>query len=149
MLEAHLNPDIDAASRRPETIDRSMTWLIETLGLKAGDSILDLGCGPGLYASRFAQAGLQVTGVDYSRRFIQCATKYAAENNLEINYRYQNYLELDDEKQYDAAFLTFGDFCPLKPEQHIRLLQNIHLPWTVHLAQPIHCHRSRWKSIHL
>ena len=31
MLAAHLNPDIDAASRRPETIDRSVQWLIETL----------------------------------------------------------------------------------------------------------------------
>ena len=56
MLEAHLNPDIDAASRRPEIIDRSVQWLIEMLELQAGASILDLGCGPGLYASRFARA---------------------------------------------------------------------------------------------
>jgi hypothetical protein len=42
MLKIHLDPDIDAASRHPETIDRSVKWLIETLALKAGDSILDL-----------------------------------------------------------------------------------------------------------
>jgi SAM-dependent methyltransferase len=126
MLAAHLNPEIDAASRRPETIDRSVEWLIETLGLKAGDSILDLGCGPGLYASRFALARMRVTGVDYSRRSIEYASKYAQENKLEIAYRYQNYLELEDENLYDVALLIYGDFCPLNPAQRLKLLQNIH-----------------------
>ena len=126
MLDVHLNPDVDAASRKPETIDRSVKWMIETLGLKAGDAVLDLGCGPGLYASRFASAGFQVTGVDYSSRSIEYATKYARDNNLNITYRYQNYLELDDENQYDAAFLIYGDFCPLNPEQRSTLLTNVH-----------------------
>lgn len=125
MLEVHLNPDIDAASRRPETIDRSVKWLIETLGLKTGASLLDLGCGPGLYASRFAQAGFHVTGVDYSHRSVEYASKYAKENNLEITYRYQNYLELADENRYDAAFLIYGDFCPLNPKQRATLLKNV------------------------
>ena len=125
MLAAHLNPDWDAASRRPETIDRSVKWLIETLDLKPGDSILDLGCGPGLYASRFAQAGLHVTGVDYSRRSIEYASNYANKNQLDITYRYQNYLELSDKDQYEAAFLIYGDFCPLNPQQRATLLQNV------------------------
>jgi SAM-dependent methyltransferase len=125
MLAAHLNPDVDAASRRPEIIDRSVKWLIETLGLKTGDFILDLGCGPGLYASRFARAGLQVTGVDYSRRSLEYARNSAAENGLTIEYRYQNYLELSDEGQYQAAFLIYGDFCPLDPKQRSTLLRNV------------------------
>ena len=125
MLQAHLNPDTEAASRRPETIDRSVKWMMETLGLKPGDAILDLGCGPGLYASRFARAGLQVTGVDYSRRSIDYAASYASEKKLDIHYRYQNYIELDDENQYQAAFLIYGDFCPLNPEQRSTLLRNV------------------------
>jgi SAM-dependent methyltransferase len=125
MLEAHLNPDTDAASRKPESIDRSVKWMIEALGLKTGASLLDLGCGPGLYASRFAQAGFQVTGIDYSCHSIEYATQYANENNLKITYRYENYLELSDANQYDAAFLIYGDFCPLSPQQRKQLLQNI------------------------
>ena len=126
LLEAHLNPDIDAASRNPETIDRSVKWLVENLALKAGDSVLDLGCGPGLYTSRFARAGLQVTGVDYSHRSIEYATKFAAENNLNIAYRYQNYLELNDKNRYDVVLLIYGDFCPLNPEQRTTLLNNVY-----------------------
>ena len=126
MLEAHLNPEVDAASRRPATIDRSVRWLIEVLGLHPGDPILDLGCGPGLYASRFARAGLQVTGVDYSQRSIEYATNHATENRLEIHYRYQNYMDLNDENQFRAAFLIYGDFCPLSPGQRSTLLRNVH-----------------------
>jgi SAM-dependent methyltransferase len=125
MLAAHLNPEWDAASRRPEIIDQAVNWLIQKLDLKPGASLLDLGCGPGLYASRFAQAGFTVTGVDYSHRSIEYAVQSAQENHLNITYRYQNYLELTDENQYDAAFLIYGDFCPLNPQQRGKLLQNI------------------------
>jgi SAM-dependent methyltransferase len=126
MLKVHLDPNTDAASRRPETIDRSVSWMIETLGLNNGDAALDLGCGPGLYASRFARAGLQVTGVDYSLNSLDYARQYARENNLSVQYRHQNYLELDDENLYSAVFLIFGDFCPLDPQQRSMLLRNVH-----------------------
>ena len=126
MLKVHLDPTMEAASRKPETIDRSVKWMIEALVLQAGDAVLDLGCGPGLYASRFSRAGLRVTGVDYSHNSIAYASRYAKEHDLDITYRHQNYLELDDENLYDAAVLIYGDFCPLNPEQRSILLKNIH-----------------------
>jgi SAM-dependent methyltransferase len=125
MLKVHLDPNTDAASRNPETIDRSVRWIIDRLALKSNDAVLDLGCGPGLYASRFARACLQVTGVDYSRSSIDYARRYASENNLHINYRHQNYLELEDTNLYDAVFLIFGDFCPLSPQQRSTLLKHV------------------------
>ena len=125
MLKVHLDPKIEAASRTPETIDRSVQWIIDTIALKADDNVLDLGCGPGLYASRFAHAGLQVTGVDYSHNSIEYARRYAIENSLNIHYRHQNYLELDDDNLYDAALLIYGDFCPLDPLQRSTLLKNV------------------------
>jgi SAM-dependent methyltransferase len=125
MLAFHLDPGIDAASRSPETIDRSVAWIATTLGLQPGDAVLDLGCGPGLYASRLAARGLRVTGVDYSRRSIAYASDYARQHGLDIIYRYQNYLELADENQYDGALLIYGDFCPLSPGQRALLLQNV------------------------
>ena len=125
MLKAHLDPNTDLASRRPETIEHSVEWLIETLNLHPGDAILDLGCGPGLYASRLAHRSLKVIGIDYSRRSIAYAQEYAKLHQLEIEYRYQNYLELGDENRFDVALLIYGDFCPLSPEQRGQLLQNI------------------------
>jgi SAM-dependent methyltransferase len=125
MLAFHLDENIEAASRGPKTIDRAVAWLAATLELQPGDAVIDLGCGPGLYASRLAGRGLRVTGVDYSRRSIAYATDYAREHRLDTTYRYQNYLELADENQYDAALLIYGDFCPLSPGQRALLLQNV------------------------
>jgi len=125
MLATHLNPNTDLASRKQETIGQIVNWLIKHLDLKIGDAVLDMGCGPGLYTSRLAQQGLQVTGVDYSQRSIHYATQSALEQGLEITYRYQNYLTLTDTEQYDLVLLIYGDFCPLSPEQRSQLLQNV------------------------
>jgi SAM-dependent methyltransferase len=125
MLKAHLAPHRDLASRRPETIQRSVDWLVAALGLHAGAALLDLGCGPGLYAARLAENGLRVTGVDYSRRSIEWARQAAHQQQMEIEYRYQDYLTLEDEGQYDAALLIYGDYCPLSPAQRRTLLGNV------------------------
>jgi len=126
MLAAHLDPKNDLASRRPETIDKSVDWMIQTLGLHDGASVLDLGCGPGLYAMRLAQRGQRVTGLDYSRRSIEYAIQSAKQHNLTIEYRYQDYLTLNDNERYDLALLIYGDFCPLSPIQRSQLLANVH-----------------------
>jgi SAM-dependent methyltransferase len=125
MLKAHLDTDSDLASRRLETIQKSADWLIATLDLQRGDCVLDLGCGPGLYAARLAEKGLHVTGIDYSRRPIEYAQEYGRLHKLDVHYRYQDYLMLDEEDQYDAALLIYGDFCPLSPEQRRQLLGNV------------------------
>ena len=125
MLAFHLDPDSDAASRRPQVIQRSVDWMVQTLGLGAGDRLLDLGCGPGLYAARLARLGLRVTGVDFSQNSIDYAIRAARQDGLEIEYRCQDYLQLADEAKFDAAVLIYGDFCPLSPEQRARLLANV------------------------
>lgn len=125
MLKAHLDPTTDAASRKPETIDRMVAWLLTTLQLAPGDALLDLGCGPGLYATRFARAGLRVTGVDYSRRSIAYASEQAQRDGLPITYRYQDYVTLQDTHQYEAICLIYGDYCPLPPETRQHLLASV------------------------
>jgi SAM-dependent methyltransferase len=126
MLKAHLNPNTHASSYPPDVIEQSIAWIIETVPLAAGATILDLGCGPGLYASRLAKQGFQVSGMDYSRSSIAYAKAYAEEHQLDIQYRYQNYLTLEDANLYDAVLLISGDFCPLSPDSRKLFLQNIH-----------------------
>lgn len=125
MLAAHLNPNSDAASRRPEIIHQSVGWIVATLGLRAGDHVLDLGCGPGLYAAHLAQHNLHVTGVDFSQTSIDYARTYARQHGLEITYRCQDYLQLEDKSCFDVALLIYGDLCPLSEQQRSRLLANV------------------------
>lgn len=126
MLMAHLNPNWDAASRKPETIEATCNWIVSTLKLKTQQSLLDLGCGPGLYTTRFYEYGLQVRGIDYSKRSINYAVKQAQLKNQAIDYCYQNYLELDDGPIYDVITLIYCDFGVLSPESRKRLLKRIY-----------------------
>ena len=125
MLSAHLDPNMDAASRRPETIERTTQWIAASVGLPPGGAVLDLGCGPGLYAERLARAGFAVTGVDFSQNSIDYAVKHAREQQLPIQYRCQSYLDLDEPARYDAVLLIYGDYCPLSPELRAKLLANV------------------------
>ena len=54
LLELHINPNHDIASRSPEKIDKLTDWILEKCNKNKMD-ILDLGCGPGLYAEIMAQ----------------------------------------------------------------------------------------------
>lgn len=126
MLSAHLNPDLDAASYKHETISQITEWLVKHNNWKEGTRILDLGCGPGLYCTRFAKHGLDVVGMDYSKNSIRYAKKFAEENELNIRYIYQDYLTMDFDCEFDAVFLIYCDFGALTNDGRDRLLQKIY-----------------------
>jgi len=122
MLEYHLAETHDIASRRPQVIDRIVAWITETLNLSGGMGLLDLGCGPGLYTSRFARQGLQVTGVDYSENSID----YARGHDSHSTYLRQDYTSLDlPENQFDVVMMIYGDFCVLSDNDRDNLLGKI------------------------
>ncbi len=52
-------------------------FLIEALGLAAGQRVLDVGCGPGRHAAALAEAGMEVVGIDISERFVELARQSA------------------------------------------------------------------------
>ena len=109
MLQAHLSQEHEAASRKTEAIDAQVEHLTFTGILKEGDRILDLGCGPGLYASRLCRKGLKVTGVDFSRRSIEFAIAYAVENSLDIDYRLTDFFSIDYSGEFDAVMQIYGE----------------------------------------
>lgn len=118
MLEYHLNQETDLASRRIEIIDSAVSWFDAQLGL-SGKSLCDLGCGPGLYAQRFAALGAKVTGVDFSNY----ALDYARENtDPSIRYLHADYLADELPSGFDVITLIYMDLCVLSPEQRATLL---------------------------
>lgn len=126
MLEAHLNPQVDAATRRHEFLDQSVQWISKIAPPAQYKSLLDLGCGPGLYAERFLKAGYSVTGVDFSERSIAYAKEQAHLKNSAIEYHYQNYLTIDYTDQFDVITLIYCDYAVMPVEDRLFLLGRVY-----------------------
>jgi len=125
MLKFHLDPDIDAASRKHEFIDCSVQWILSLL--PNGARLLDIGCGPGLYTKRFAENGLVVTGLDISENSLH----YAKEHDQKSEYVLMNYLEMDYHDTFDMITLIWCDYGALIPEERANLMK-----WVVRALKP-------------
>lgn len=122
MLQYHLNESIDVSSRRAEFIDRSVEWIVSRFGVENTTTVADFGCGPGLYAKRLAEAGAQVTGIDFSENSLKYAKEVADQEGLNIDYINENYLNVETSKRFDLIIMIMCDFCALSPKQRKTLL---------------------------
>jgi 2-polyprenyl-3-methyl-5-hydroxy-6-metoxy-1,4-benzoquinol methylase len=125
LLEAHLNPNWDAATRKPEFLDKSVNWISKIAPSSRYKFLLDLGCGPGLYAERFNSAGYSVTGVDFSKRSIAYAKEQTLLNKSNMEYHYQNYLTIDYIEQFDVITLIYCDYAVLSITDRLSLLRKV------------------------
>ncbi len=123
MLKYHLDPSVDLASRRPEFIEASLALIQERFNLGKGKSVIDFGCGPGLYTSAWAQLGCKVRGLDFSLNSINYAREEAARSGLNIDYHYINYLNYQGREPFDLVTMIFCDYCALNLDQRKSLLK--------------------------
>jgi SAM-dependent methyltransferase len=126
MLKEHLNQDHDAASRRSHLIDRHVAWIHSALLAERPARVLDLGCGPGLYASRLARLGCTCTGIDFSPASIAYARETAAKEGLACQYQLEDVRLADFGGGYDLAMFIYGEFNVFKPQDARAILQKMH-----------------------
>lgn len=92
--------------------------LVRSLGIKAGERVLDLGCGDGTTAIPAARLGADVLGVDISRNLVAAGNRRAAEADL-ANCRFEhgdasNLSGLQDDS-FDRVVSIFGAMFAPKP----------------------------------
>ncbi|MEG2532863.1 MAG: class I SAM-dependent methyltransferase [Gordonibacter sp.] len=126
MLANHLDPTHDGASRKHAFMDKSAAWIATALPPDEFPDLLDVGCGPGLYAERLARAGFNVAGIDLSRRSIAYARKSAQSAGLEIRYERQDYLELELNGRFDAAVMIYCDYGALSTQDRRTAMAHLH-----------------------
>jgi SAM-dependent methyltransferase len=76
---------------------RLIEWVLGHTGAKPGDAAMDLGCGPGLLSIPFAQAGLNVTGVDPEPAMLEAAEDAARESGVSVVLRQGSSYALPDD----------------------------------------------------
>ena len=127
ILNAHLDPTTDDATRRPPYIELGVEWMDDTIRRYAQHpfSLLDLGCGPGMYCEAFAREGYAVTGIDFSPASIAHARRSARSAGLTIAYQEQDIRSARFPTGLAAVVMVYGVFGTHNPSETRKLLKKI------------------------
>lgn len=83
--------------------DQEVRFLLDLLSLDRGARVLDVGCGPGRHSIPFARAGLSVTGVDVSRRFLDIAAEAARDAKVPASFFVVDARQMPFDDEFDAV----------------------------------------------
>ncbi|MCL2226460.1 MAG: class I SAM-dependent methyltransferase [Oscillospiraceae bacterium] len=92
---------------------RSMASYLRTRGLlQGGDTVADVGCGPGLFVMEFAKTVKQAVGIDFAERFVKYGNELALNNGISnASFERHDLLEIDVDaaglsKKFDLVFAS-------------------------------------------
>ena len=111
--------------------DFEVRFLIDELGLKAGDRVLDIGCGTGRHALGLAEEKMAVTGIDLSHDMLGVARRMAGERGLDITFIEGDASQVRLDEKFDHAICicegAFGLFEEgMEPFQYsLDILKNV------------------------
>lgn len=127
LLDVHLDPGTNMATRAPEIVRAHVDWLLGQLAERAGTAgpwrVLDVGCGPGLYLHELAARGHGGCGFDFAPAPLRWARDHAAANGLDTLFLEADLNALPDDfaarsgAPFDAVTFWFGEFHAFRPEQ--------------------------------
>ena len=122
MLHEHLSQAHDAASRRSAVIAEQVAWIHASVLHGRTARILDLGCGPGLYAQRLSSLGHACTGIDFSPASIDYARQQSAATGSHIAYHLADIRQADFGAGYALVMFIFGELNVFRPADAQRIL---------------------------
>ena len=122
VLNKHLNGQIDSGSRCTKTINNTVKWIRKKY--PNAHSVLDVGCGPGLYAPLLCNEGFLYNGFDVSPYQI----RYAIKNNSVLQKARFSICDLrkwNADRSYDLALLLYGIYSFFDYEERVSFLKKI------------------------
>ncbi|GAB4495070.1 MAG: class I SAM-dependent methyltransferase [Anaerolineales bacterium] len=120
ILKEHLSQAHDAASRRKTKIKKHVKWIHEFVLAQTTSTILDLGCGPGLYCAELARLGHSCRGIDFSPASIEYAVNHSPET---CSYTLGDVRTEKFGRGYDLILFIFGEFNVFTPADARKILQ--------------------------
>ncbi len=91
--------------------------------MPAGSKILDLACGYGRHTIPLAKMGYDMTGLDYTEKFIQMAEEKAKEENLQIEFLVGDMRKIPFENHFAGVISYFTSFGFFSDEENFEVLK--------------------------
>ena len=102
-----------------------VNFIVEVLNLSLGSKILDLACGYGRHTIPLAKMGYDMTGLDYTEKFIQMAEEKAKEENLQIEFLVGDMRKIPFENHFAGVISYFTSFGFFSDEENFEVLKGV------------------------
>lgn len=124
VINVHLNPNIDSGTRKHKTVCKSVEWIRSFAPDNA--SILDVGCGPGIYAKMFSQYGYNIVGIDISKYSIEYAKIHFQNDHNFINYVCADILSCQLNQKFDIILVLYALYSFFNRDHRLQLLEKLY-----------------------
>jgi SAM-dependent methyltransferase len=104
---------------------REVEFIEESLGVKPGGQVLDVGCGYGRHAIELVQRGLDVTGLDLSLPLLLRAADEAQTRAMSVNFVHADMREMAFDKQFDGVYAMLTSFGYFDEETNLKVAEGI------------------------
>jgi SAM-dependent methyltransferase len=104
---------------------REVEFIEKSLALPANAAVLDLACGFGRHAIGMAARGHQVTGVDFSPRYLEIADQDARAAGVTVRWVVADMRALDFEREFDGVYSFFTSFGYFADDENERVLGHV------------------------
>lgn len=114
------------SEERIEAAETEVERLLELVDFD-GETVLDLGCGPGRHAVELARRGYDVTGVDLSEFLLDKARSRAEAEGVEVEWIRADMREFVRAETFDIVVSLFHSLGYFEdPEDDLRVFRNCH-----------------------
>ena len=110
----------------PSQAQSEADWIEHALGVEAGASILDVGCGSGRQAVELAKRRYEVMGVDLSVAMLTRAAEAAQERGASVAFTQCDMAAMEFTEGYDAAYCVGSSFGFFDDARNAEVARRIH-----------------------
>jgi 2-polyprenyl-3-methyl-5-hydroxy-6-metoxy-1,4-benzoquinol methylase len=90
-----------------------------------GKTVLDAGCGCGLFSFNLEKKGFIVTGIDFNKKYLNLARKYAKKTKSKTNFICKDLVKIDFIEKYQNIILLGNTLPHFTMEEFDLILQNL------------------------
>jgi SAM-dependent methyltransferase len=110
----------------PEQVQTEADWIENALGVEAGASILDVGCGAGRQAIELSRRRYDVTAVDLSMAMLTRASEAAQEAGARVAFTQCDMVAMDFHERFDAAYCVGSSFGFFDDPRNAEVARRVH-----------------------
>lgn len=125
IFQSYFNNAIYGGSKNEQFVEKAVEYINSIAKEHSCKSILDLGCGPGVYTVPLAELGYEVRGVDFSEKAINYAETNKNEQLRNLNHTVGNILTFRSNIKYDMVLLLYETYSSFNKKDRATLLNNI------------------------